>query len=241
MKLRARVRHPTGRTTHSIGTIVNGEVVPVENMPAASWVELVQEGESCYLYRFTDSGDFAGDTWHQTLKEAKSQAKFEYEIQDSDWKPEILIWDRAAIANGPELKGRIQDVPDSGRRPDETDAEWVLRMLLKHLQTLAADPETLFLAYPAAADAVGELVTDFGHYLECSKVWVNEGIVTADYFEAAKLVEDKIDELSVRQNPKLWTEQALRNMKEWSVIRLLSEEALKKMGFGPAPPPPGSM
>jgi hypothetical protein len=30
------------------------------------------------LYRYTASKDFAGDTWHQSLDEAKRSAEFEY-------------------------------------------------------------------------------------------------------------------------------------------------------------------
>lgn len=241
MKLQARVRHVTGRTTHSVGTIVSDQVVPVENMPAASRVELVREGESYFLYRYSASGEFAGDTWHQTIKEAKHQAEWEYEIRDSDWKPGMVVWDHEEIARGSELKGAIQDVPDSARRPDETDSEYALRMLLKHLQTLAADPDALLQAYPAGAQALDELVNDFSHYLKWSKTLVEEGVLTEDYFEAAELVEGSIDRLSGRKDPRCWTDEALRKMDEWSLIRHLSKDALIKMGFDPEPPPPGSM
>jgi len=35
--------------------------------------------EGAMLYRYTKSGQFCGDTWHETLDQAKEQASFEYE------------------------------------------------------------------------------------------------------------------------------------------------------------------
>jgi len=38
-----------------------------------------------FLFRFDATGAMVADTWHQTVDEAKDQAKFEYLIEDSDW------------------------------------------------------------------------------------------------------------------------------------------------------------
>lgn len=241
MKLKAWVRQRTGQTVHSEGTIIDGQPEAVEGMPPAHWVELVQEDGNYFLYRLTVSGDFAGDTWHETLQGAKAQAKSEFGIQESDWKTGILIWDHEAIAKVPELKGDVQDVPDAGLRADETNLEWALRMLLKHLQTLAADPDTMLLAYPPKASAVDELVNDFSHYLEYSKGVIAEGLVGEDYLDKARLVDDKITEVSDRHDPKYWTADALRTRQEWIEIRRLAKEALKAMGYDLEPPPRGSM
>lgn len=241
MKLKARVRRVTGRTVHSVGSIIDGQPVSVESMPPAYWVELIEEDGHYFMYRLTESGEFAGDTWHETLQAAKAQAKSEYEIQESDWKPGINIWDHDAIAKGPELKGTVQDVPDTARRPDETNLEWALRMLLKHLQALAAEPDTMLLSYPSRAAAVDELVNDFAHYLECSKGVIEEGLVSDDYLDRARLVDNKITELSNRHDPKLWTDDALQTRQEWVEIRRLAKEALMAMGYDLEPPPRGSM
>ena len=37
------------------------------------------------LYRYASSGEFAGDTWHQSLDQAKDQAEFEYESALGPW------------------------------------------------------------------------------------------------------------------------------------------------------------
>ena len=86
MKLKADVVRVTGKTIHSIGEVVNGEVVPKHQMPDAAWVEIeVMDDGSCYLYRYDRTGDVVGDTWHETLEEAKGQAQFEYEIGEGGW------------------------------------------------------------------------------------------------------------------------------------------------------------
>jgi hypothetical protein len=38
------------------------------------------------LNRFSSDGAFAGDTWHETLDEAKEQASYEYEDALGEWQ-----------------------------------------------------------------------------------------------------------------------------------------------------------
>jgi len=85
MKLKAYVVRVTGKTIHSIGEVIEGKVVPKQKMPDAAYVVTEEMNGSCYLYRYSNTGEFAGDTWHETLEEAKRQARFEYVIGDSDW------------------------------------------------------------------------------------------------------------------------------------------------------------
>jgi hypothetical protein len=241
MKLKACVREHTGRTVHSVGTIVDGKLVPVEKLQPASWVELDEADEHFFLYRFSQAGDPVGDTWHETLKDAKKQAHSEFGIQESDWMVVIRLWDVEAVAKGPKLEGGVQDVPDSRFRPGETDLEWGVRMLLQHLQTLAADAETLLRAYPPNCDAVSELVNGYAHYLELSKAVVEQGLVGEGYWDKARLVERTIMDMSDRYDPELWTDDALRSKPEWEEIRRLAKEALAAMGHEFEPPPAGSM
>ena len=85
MNLKAYVVRVTGKTVHSIGEIVEGNVVPKQRMPDAAWVVIEEMNGSCYLYRYSKTGDEVGDTWHETVDEAKGQAEFEYDIRDADW------------------------------------------------------------------------------------------------------------------------------------------------------------
>ena len=78
----ANVRRATGHTVHHFAT-ADGEQLA----PEAVRVVLEPSEHGVVLLRFAASGDFAGDTWHQTLDEAKRQAHFEYAIEDADWHP----------------------------------------------------------------------------------------------------------------------------------------------------------
>jgi hypothetical protein len=37
------------------------------------------------LLHLDSSGGSIADTWHDSLEDAKSQARFEFEIEESDW------------------------------------------------------------------------------------------------------------------------------------------------------------
>jgi hypothetical protein len=87
-KWKASVRRVTGKTIHSRGELVDGRVVPVERMPEAAWVMIEETSSGFYLFRYSATGEFGGDTWHETLEEAKRQAEFEYGIEDPDWELE---------------------------------------------------------------------------------------------------------------------------------------------------------
>ena len=60
--------------------------VSLHRLPTAIRVEIEQEGDGFFLFRYDSNGQFAGDTWHQSVDEAKSQAKFEYVLADSGWR-----------------------------------------------------------------------------------------------------------------------------------------------------------
>lgn len=74
--LRASIPRLTGKTRH----LLHGEPIggPVS-------VEIHQTDGGFFLLHIDSAGDSIADTWHQSLDDAKAQAKFEYEIVDSDW------------------------------------------------------------------------------------------------------------------------------------------------------------
>jgi hypothetical protein len=148
----------------------------------------------------------------------------------------IRIWDTEAIA-----RGSGPDVPDTERRPGEGSGEWEVRMLLKHLQVLASEPDAVFAAYPEDCDVAEVLPDDFSEYL--GRCWwvVRDGLVPQDYLDAAKLVERQLDEMYDREDPALWTREALRRRPEWAGLRRIAADALAAMGYELEPPPPRSM
>jgi hypothetical protein len=85
MKWRATVRRTTGFTKHFIGTIVDDLPQAVSEFAAPVTVEISAESDAFFLFRLGADGEFLGDTWHETLEEAKEQALAEYEIEEGDW------------------------------------------------------------------------------------------------------------------------------------------------------------
>jgi hypothetical protein len=88
MKLKSFVQRATGNCRHTISGVLEGRIVEVDRMPTAAWVLLEGVDGHYELFRYSADGEFAGDTWHDTLDEAKRQAAFECEIREADWRPE---------------------------------------------------------------------------------------------------------------------------------------------------------
>lgn len=85
MTLRAQVTRTTGRTVHRSGRIEDGKLVPGEVFETPAWVEIEATDEGFFLLSFDAAGRGMTDTWHQTLEQAKAQARFEFEIEDAEW------------------------------------------------------------------------------------------------------------------------------------------------------------
>lgn len=86
MRLQAQISKSTGNTQHSLGTIIDGEVTPLKQFSRPSYLEISDEDGGFYLLYFDHKGQCITDTWHQTLKDAKRQAEFEFEIEPEGWK-----------------------------------------------------------------------------------------------------------------------------------------------------------
>jgi len=151
----------------------------------------------------------------------------------------LRIWDYEEIAKntGPSY----DKVPDSAMRSGETHTEWRLRMLLRDLQALAADPETLIRAYDPRIPVADDLVNDFDAHLELAERCVEEGLIAKDMLDKSRVVLEKISEMSKRHDPSLWTNNALRTHPDWLEVRRRALEALRAMGYDFEPPPPRSM
>lgn len=89
MKLYAIIRqtdlHPQSR--HFVG--LPAELHPTRASPEPlAWprVAIIDAGsEGVFLDRFTDDGSSVGDTWHQSVEDAKAQAITEYDGVLSEW------------------------------------------------------------------------------------------------------------------------------------------------------------
>ncbi len=98
MKYIARPKELRRPGMHTVGSIVNGQVINGSVMPAPDRVEIEPEpGSSHYfLYRYTTSGEVCGDTWHGDLEAAFHQAKFEFGLSAPDF---LRVHDGGAGSN----------------------------------------------------------------------------------------------------------------------------------------------
>jgi len=78
-----RTRHYWGLPP-DLAEITGGEGQVID-MPRAEFITIEPDPSGFFLIRYLRNGDFAGDTWHQTLEEAKHQAEFEFGTSDADW------------------------------------------------------------------------------------------------------------------------------------------------------------
>jgi hypothetical protein len=46
-----------------------------------------EKADGVFLFRFTGDRRCVGDTWHESVDQAKQQAAFEFQGLLSDWKP----------------------------------------------------------------------------------------------------------------------------------------------------------
>ncbi len=86
MRLRARVQHATGATRHHLAHIEEGEVRKDEELSTPALVE-IQPADGAFFLLYLDAhGECLTDTWHQTLEQAKAQARHEFGIGEDDWE-----------------------------------------------------------------------------------------------------------------------------------------------------------
>src|SRR5581483_6361807 len=102
-------------------------------------------------------------------------------------------------------------------------------------------PGAVFAAYPADCEVAEVLPDDFTEYLNRCGWVVRDGLVPTDFLDGPRLVERQLSEMYDREDPALWTREALGRRPEWAALRRLAAEALASMGYDLEPPPPGSM
>ena len=59
-------------------------IVPAGSDATSLMIEPDEDGEGVYLFRYTDAKE-VGDTWHESVAQALSQAEYEYEIAQDVW------------------------------------------------------------------------------------------------------------------------------------------------------------
>jgi len=122
--------------------------------------------------------------------------------------------------------------------PGESEARFLLRLVLIDLQTLAADAETCIHAYPSLVQAADEVAEDLDTHLIQFEQAGPSGLASREQLDRIRAVDAKLGEMSGPQDPELWTEKGLRTRPEWAVVRRLARDAVDAMGYEPESPPP---
>jgi hypothetical protein len=87
MKYVANVTKVLKLDIHKIGEVRGGQVHARADLPTPNRVEIdaASPEAPCMMYRYTDMGEFCGDTWHETLADAFAQARYEYGLSEQDF------------------------------------------------------------------------------------------------------------------------------------------------------------
>ena len=75
--------HPQSRHTSGFPAEVGGETS--ETMPWPRVLAIVEREDGVFLDRYGEGGEIGGDTWHQSIDDAKDQAANEYAGLVSEW------------------------------------------------------------------------------------------------------------------------------------------------------------
>lgn len=74
-----------------------------EDLPEAEFlvIEDIKQSGACLLLRFSATGQFSGDTWHESESDAKDQARFEFPGSVGEWR--AVDHDEDPVALGVEM------------------------------------------------------------------------------------------------------------------------------------------
>lgn len=70
-----------GRTRHTVGD----HPLVGTRLPPPRTLLIEERPDGYFLLRYSESGEFAGDTWHIALEDAMDQAKFEFDSERDGW------------------------------------------------------------------------------------------------------------------------------------------------------------
>jgi len=78
--------HPTTRHFKGLPGELTREPSSLEEMPWPRILVIRQSTRGFFLDRYTEEGDSAGDTWHQSFDDAQEQALIEYNGSVGAWR-----------------------------------------------------------------------------------------------------------------------------------------------------------
>ncbi len=136
---------------------------------------------------------------------------------------------------------RTDAVPDSALRQGETDDEWRMGMLVRDLQAMASDPETLIAAFGDGVPSVTDLVNDFLIRLEFLSSPEKKSSMTQEIWNRLRDLEARVRQIPYLDDPSLSTVGSLQGSSGWTGVARLAREVLEGMGYAIRHPRPRSM
>src|SRR5438128_9533542 len=117
------------------------------------------------------------------------------------------------------------------------DAQWVLRQLRDSLATLAASSHQQAEHIRQLGNAsVDELGLEFDDIAPAALAMTGPSELNSDQREAIAALDDQLSRMSGPEHSELWTVEALNSALEWTKVRELAQEALRRLD-NPAPSP----
>jgi hypothetical protein len=85
--LHTRAAHPRVRHVLGFPSELAGDDEVARQLPPPDVVVIEEESQgNVFLYRLTRSGEPCGDTWHQSIEDARYQADYEYGDALGEWQ-----------------------------------------------------------------------------------------------------------------------------------------------------------
>jgi hypothetical protein len=108
-------------------------------------------------------------------------------------------------------------------------AETFLDMLIQSLRLVASDAEMQMGVLPKYVHVPDEVVSIFDDsYILLDQV-IEAGLVTPDQAEAVHELNRHMDEMSLANDPDLWTLEAIKTHPKWVQMRALASNALVQL------------
>jgi hypothetical protein len=84
--LTASMRRNDGVTRHYLAERDEHGKLEAKAIQSSSSLAIDVRDDGVFLLHLDEKGECVADTWHQSIEEAKEQARFEFLVQDGDWK-----------------------------------------------------------------------------------------------------------------------------------------------------------
>lgn len=108
---------------------------------------------------------------------------------------------------------------------DEETWQLTLKRLKHQLQALAVPAKVQLGLLPDFVCKADELALDFGHWCLCL-LSNDNGRLTASQRAALVEIDNLFDKMTAKNEPALWTDDALGSRPEWEIIRQKAKRAL---------------